>query len=279
MKIQRMDWVRLFVWVLLAALIALGWVSWQHAERDEAERLNPGLRIARLRSEQWESDNAKWKKEFVAQNPDLWNRKTTNTSARSPMEEIRTMQGMYVRAQDMSDPERADLGEKFTQQFRPALERWNAAYTNRLPFDLSEVTLDKFNSKLARSMFTFMIGSTTLTFIAPKEGGESAKVGYLMVKQAALDINRLPSKGFVPNLNTPITREEVLRMLKADTGRDFKPSEIIIRPTAKASAMNGGAFVDLLPEGLDPNNGLNYKISMVFNANGKLVNYERDPRF
>jgi hypothetical protein len=65
----------------------------------------------------------------------------------------------------------------------------------------------------------------------------------------------------------------------ADTGVEFTPSEVIIRPTAKASAMNGGAFVDLLPEGLDPNNGLNYKISMVFDANGKLVNYERDPRF
>jgi len=81
------------------------------------------------------------------------------------------------------------------------------------------------------------------------------------------------------DLKTPVTTEEIIRMVKADSGVEFKPNEVIIRPTAKASALNGGAFVDLLPAGLDPNNALNYKISMVFDASGKLVNYERDPSF
>jgi len=68
-------------------------------------------------------------------------------------------------------------------------------------------------------------------------------------------------------------------MVKADSGVTFALNEILIRPTAAACALNGGAFVDVLPSGKDPNNALNYRISMVFNADGRLVNYERDPFF
>lgn len=100
-----------------------------------------------------------------------------------------------------------------------------------------------------------------------------------MVKQAAVDMNRLPSPGAIPNLNSPVTVAQVLDMVKTDTDVEYKPNEILIRPTGKAGAMNGGAFVDILPTGADGNNFLNYKLSMTFNSDGKLVNYERDPRF
>ena len=44
-------------------------------------------------------------------------------------------------------------------------------------------------------------------------------------------------------------------------------------------ALNGGAFVELLPTGADPNNGLSSKIDLVFGSDGNLVNYDRDPFF
>jgi hypothetical protein len=68
-------------------------------------------------------------------------------------------------------------------------------------------------------------------------------------------------------------------MVNVDSGVEFKPNEVIIRPTAISCALNGGAFVELLPTGADPNNGLSSKIDLVFGPDGKLVNYDRDPFF
>ena len=125
-------------------------------------------------------------------------------------------------------------------------------------------------------MFTFMIGSTPLTFMLDKNG-ENARVGYMMVRQAAVAMNQLPEPGTQPDLNVPLKSSQVSDMVAADTGTTFKPNEIIIRPTGKASALSGGAFVDILPTGADANNALNYKLSMTFDSNGILVDYERDP--
>jgi len=260
---------RVLAWSLVMALIVAGWVWLQQAERREMERINPGLRLARLHEEEIEKMNADTRAKFAA---DL----RAGKSAASPTNLWRQMS---IRAADMTEKQKAELARLFTGKFRPALERWGAAYTNRLPFNLADVTLDKFHSTLGSHMYSFMLGSTTLTFVTPRDPNAPAKIGYLMVRQAAVDMNRLPQPGFVPDLKTPVTTEEIIRMVKADSGVEFKPNEVIIRPTAKASALNGGAFVDLLPAGLDPNNALNYKISMVFDASGKLVNYERDPSF
>jgi hypothetical protein len=68
-------------------------------------------------------------------------------------------------------------------------------------------------------------------------------------------------------------------MVAAGPGTAYKPNEVIIRPTGNAGAMNGGAFVDILPTGPDQNNCMNYKLSMTFDGKRKLVDYERDPSF
>lgn len=268
MRILKFNWIRLTVWSLVVVLVVAGWLWMHHAERRERERLHPILRKIRLSRK--EAPDAAWQLKLAedvleeervgASSTNLWNRNST-------------------RAADMTAAEKADLEKMFYDQFRPALERWFAAYEGHLPFRLEDVTLDKFHSTLGNHMFSFMIGDTTLTFVTPRESNQSAKVGYLMVREAVLDMKQLPSKGFIPNLTLPISREDVIQMVKKDSGVEFKPNEVIIRPTGKSSALNGGAFVDLLPTGADPNNALNYEISMVFDATGKLVNYERDPSF
>jgi hypothetical protein len=105
------------------------------------------------------------------------------------------------------------------------------------------------------------------------------KVAYLMVRSGAMQLKANPGPGAVPDLSVPINREEIIRMVKADTATEFKPNEVIIRPTGAACVLKGGAFVEVIPTGADPNNGLSSKISLVFGPDGKLINYERDPFF
>ncbi len=157
-----------------------------------------------------------------------------------------------VRAGDMTGDAKAELAKNFKEKLKPAAQKWFAAYDGHI-----------FNG---------------ITFTMQDSKGKS-KVSYLMTRKGAQALNQLPGQGFVPNLRVPVTREEVIRMVKADSGVEFKPNEVLIEPTAAACALNGGAFVHLRPAGSDPNNGLSSKIDLVFGSDGKLVNYERDPVF
>lgn len=186
-------------------------------------------------------------------------------------------QSFAKRAADMSEDERAKLAQDFKEKYKPTVENWFKAYEGRIPFAQEEFTLDSFHSRLGDYMYTFMIGDTTFTIQDSRKLG--LKVSYLMTRRAAKELNQMPGKGFVPDLSVPVSREEIIRMVKTDTGIEFKLNEVIVKPTAAACAFNGGAFVDILPSGADPENGLNNKISMVFGADGKLVNYTRDPFF
>ena len=76
-----------------------------------------------------------------------------------------------------------------------------------------------------------------------------------------------------------VTMQEILRLLKADSGKDFSPDKIAIRPTSRACSMNGGVFVDV-GEGARAGNGLLPEYSMVFGPDGSLVCYLKgiDPK-
>ena len=177
----------------------------------------------------------------------------------------------------MTEAEKAQLAKNFTEKYKPTVEKWSKAYEGRMPFQPDDLTLDKFHSRFGDYLYTFMIGDITLTIQDSDRLG--LKVFYLMTRAGAKDLNQIPAPGFVPDLTVPITREDVIRMVKADSGAEFKPNEVLIKPTAAACALNGGAFVDILPAGKDPNNAANLKLSLVFGADGKLVSYERDPFF
>ncbi len=248
---------RLLVWSVLLLAIIGGWFWFQRARRDVMERAYPWLRIQRERDEQMEAFNATAKKIML--------RAVTNSQPH-----------FIHRASELPEQQTADIAMLFKEKFQPALMKWAAAYSNRIPFNVSDETMDKFHCTLGSHMSTFIIGDTTLTFMLDRNG-ENPRVGYMMVRQAAVAMNSLPAPGTKPNLATPVTRSQVLDMVTADTGTTFKPNEVIIRPTATSSALNGGAFVDILPTGANPNNFMDYKLSMTFDSNGTLVDYERDP--
>ena len=150
--------------------------------------------------------------------------------------------GVAKRVADFSSDEKVELTQKFNEKFKPAIENWCKAYKGRIPFKPEDVTLDKFHSKLPGGFYTFMIGNTTFTIFDSKNG---ARVFYMMTHDAANVLNSLPRTGTQRDLSVPVNREEVLRMVKADTGVEYKPNQVEIKPTAVACALDGGAFVEV----------------------------------
>lgn len=208
--------------------------------------------------------------QVVANSTSAPDKTTARTNTPAPAMNFET------RAGEMTDEQSAKLAKDFNDKFKPAAEKWFAAYESRLPFSPEDFTLDKFHSRVGSHMYTFMIGDITFTIQDSKNG---AKVSYLMTRKGAKELIQLPGPGFVPNLDVPVSQQDVIRMVRADSGVEFKPNEILILPTAAACALNGGAFVDILPAGKDPENAFNFQVTMVFGPDGKLVTYTRNPSF
>jgi hypothetical protein len=204
-------------------------------------------------------------------------RKKTGLSARpAPTPILTDTQSQFAnpskRASDFSPQEKIDLEKKFNSRFKPALENWCKAYGGRSPFLPSDVSFDKFHSKLAGGFYTFMIGDTTLTIFDSKKG---TRVFYVMTREAAKLLNSIPTSGAPRNLAVPIKRDEVLKMVKADTGVDYQPSQVEIKPTAAACALDGGAFVEVgrVMKG-DMEILTENSLSFVVSSDGKLVSYQ-----
>jgi hypothetical protein len=182
-----------------------------------------------------------------------------------------------VRKAILTPEERADLGKKFTAKIKPAMENWCKAYSGHVPFNPEDLTLDKFKEQIGRNagftIYTFMLDG--ITFCVRDSNGRVV-VNYLNAPQSKL-LSRLPS-GTAPALDLPVSRNDIIRMVRADSGTEFKPNEVQIRPTGLASAMSGGAFVHIAPLWGDPNNAL-CKVSLVFGPSGDIVYYDRDPTF
>ncbi|MCO5051759.1 MAG: hypothetical protein M9920_05605 [Verrucomicrobiae bacterium] len=184
---------------------------------------------------------------------------------------------MTTRAFEYSAKDRADLEKRFNEKFKPVINKWCQAYAGRIPFSAEEVTFETFHSRLAGGIYTFMIRD--ITFSIRERTNIPAKVVYMTHGKTLLTLNDVSPTGKPRDLSLPISREEVIQMVKVDCGVTFKPNECLIRPTGAYGNLNGGADVSMLPTGADPNNGLASKIDLVFDADGKLVYYDRDPLF
>ncbi len=201
---------------------------------------------------------------------------TTSTDPKSNLMSVARNFG--VRKTILTAEEKADLERKFTVYLKPAVDRWCKAYEGHTPIQPDQVTLDKFKETLGRNasftIYTFVVNGITLC-IQDREG--RYMVNYLNSPQETKKLAALPA-GTAPNLQLPVERSDVIKMVGLDSGTQFKPNEVFLRPAGTGSSLNGGALVDIGPRGGDPNNGL-CKLSLVFDAEGKLAYYCRDPFF
>jgi len=182
-------------------------------------------------------------------------------------------QSRWERWQEYSGDDMSDFTNKFERRFKPAIAKWCKVYAGRLPFNESDVTPDTFHSKAGPLIYTFMIGDTTFSLY---DGPAGTRVFYMMTRQAAQQLNSMPSGGVMHDISTPVNRQLIIGLLKADSGIDFPADQISIHPTGTFSSMGGGVSVEA---GGNPGNG-SYRImtltnlDFVFDGNGQLVSYQ-----
>lgn len=179
------------------------------------------------------------------------------------------------KASSLTAEEKSSVEKRFNERMQPAIEKWQAAYAGHLPSGVADITFDKLHSIDSGPIggfFTFMLGDTTFT-VCDMRG--KVKVFYLMTRQAAKDLNSVPTDGKPMNLTVPITREEVLRMAKEDTGLEYELKDVVIQPTAAFCKIDGGASVEV---GIKHVNGMELispdNLSFTMDSNGVIISYQ-----
>lgn len=171
----------------------------------------------------------------------------------------------------------------FVTKLKPAAEKWALVYSNRVPFNLADLTPDKVVRRLGRGnssfdSYIFVMGD--ITFGIQVFGGDTY-VNYLASRQAAMAQITMPNLTDAPDLSMPVTREQVAQMVQADCGQQFPPNEVTLTPTGESGSLMGGADAEV---GKEVNNPLyrefsisNADFSIVFAKDGTLASYLRTP--
>jgi len=102
-----------------------------------------------------------------------------------------------------------------------------------------------------------------------RDAGGVPNVAYLNAPKAG-QLNVLPAGAALPITEPPVSRQETLRMLKAESGKSFSQEEVRRIPSGLGSALNGGVNVIV---GGDLNNFLSWKYSLLFGPDKNLVYY------
>lgn len=189
--------------------------------------------------------------------------------------------GFRQRASEMSEAERAVMTNLFVTKLKPAVEKWAAVYGSRVPFNLADLTMDKFVERIGHDgstyhSYTFVMGDITLG-VAEQSGG--TQVQYLASKQALRSMEAVPQTGAAPDLSMPVTPKDVLAMAEADSGQQLPPNLVQLIPSAESGSLAGGAIVNVGSEVKNavgiPVSNVSAGISYVFAKSGTLAYYLR----
>jgi hypothetical protein len=182
--------------------------------------------------------------------------------------------GIKQPVSQMTASEMAAYEQTFAARLKPALEKWCRLYAGHTPFQPNDVTPDKLRERIFPGRpaqgYAFVINGTTLCI---QDNRGIVYVEYIMAPGAS-DLMG-PRSGTDALASPSVTREEIFRLLRADSGQDYPPSQVAIRPTKMSTAMNGGVFVDVGETVNLPNGNAITDFSMVFGPDGKLVYYLR----
>jgi len=173
-----------------------------------------------------------------------------------------------IRKTDFAQDQQALLTTNFEQRLKPAVVKWCKAYEGHLPFKPEDVTVDNFLVQTGNDhfhMYTFMVNGTT---VVVKDTDGMASMMYVSAPEAK-KLVQLP-KGVEPSLEIPVSKEEIIKMVQADTGKNIDPIKVRMTPTGLSSAINGGVMVMV---GGDPINGASWDYTLIFGADGTLIYY------
>jgi hypothetical protein len=183
---------------------------------------------------------------------------------------------------DFSGEEKEQLTNVFEMKLKPAAEKWFSVYSNRVPFNLAGLTMDKFVRRIGKDSnyraYTFVVGDTTFGI---QEFHGSTYVNYLASRRGVVAMNNVPKLSGPADLSMPISRDEVIELIQADSGVRFPPNEVTLTPTGESGSLMGGANVQVGKEVNDPNGRkfttTSMDFSIVFGSDGKLAYYLRTP--
>jgi hypothetical protein len=175
---------------------------------------------------------------------------------------------MHMSRKDMSAEQYAAFKAKFEQALRPVIAKWVKAYDGHIPFKPENLTADRLWGQISGgsyNMYTFMVDGVT---VCVEDARGKIRFSYISTPESQ-KLSQLP-RGDLPTPEMPVTRDDVIQMLKSDSGIDFAPADIRMTPSAYGTAMNGGAIVTV---GGDPNNAASWKYNLVFGPSGNLTYY------
>jgi hypothetical protein len=193
----------------------------------------------------------------------------TNKSTEAPTTIHR--QKLKTRFSEFASDEKTTFETDFAEKYKPAITKWANAFGKHVPLNPDNVTPDKLAERVGRNTsyneYVFVVDGITL---GVREKKSIVEVDYLNAPKQTQQLAKLPDGSQVPIINSPVSREEILQILKAEGGTQFQPNEVRIIPTGLSGSLNGGAFVNV---GGDPERGGTWKYDMVFDSEGKLGYY------
>jgi hypothetical protein len=187
------------------------------------------------------------------------------------------------RPSEFTEEEKQAFTNLFVTKLKPVAEKWASVYTNRVPFNLADLTPDKVVDRHGwgdsrYDSYMFVMGD--ITFGIEIFGGDT-HVNYLASRQGVRAMNAMPKLAGPADLSMPVTREQVLDLVEADSGKRFPPNEIALTPTGQSGSLMGGATVEVGKDASNPEfthvTTKETSFSLTFDSDGKLVYYERDP--
>lgn len=172
---------------------------------------------------------------------------------------------------DFTDFEKHEFATNFATRYKPALAKWCDAFSEHVPISPDSVTTSNFVTRVGTRPvyreYIFVVDGITLGI---QDSKGIARVDYLNAPKDTGKMTELPNGGGPPISTTPISKNEVVTILAAESGSKFTPNEIRLIPSGYSGALNGGAIVNV---GGDPDNAASWKYDMVFNGDGKLAYY------
>jgi len=176
-----------------------------------------------------------------------------------------------MRVAEIPAKEIDEFRSNFDSKYKPVIVKWCAAYEGHLSFSADAVTAEKLVERIGLNQsyheYVFVIDGITL---GVREADGLVQVDYLNSPGATAKLNAIPANSVSPGIQSPVSRDRITGMLKADTGIDWKAGEVQMIATGISSALKGGVNVIV---GGDINDFVSWKYNLVFGSDGILVYY------